>query len=178
VDAWKLLISELAVFVMVFRIRGIFPEILVYFLTGACVVGLLAGKIRAGRSAGDSPAGWRHLSLPKKVGLLDDPLSGWSVFEQPHSPEKMSDASLGMPAHPPPAVEEPVVDKPPRFEIVGVLNASDDQMYCFFDTNTRRWFWLAGGGENPELEVSLSIVDGQPKLMQAGSEVHYEVGSD
>lgn len=163
---------------MVFRIRRILPEILVYFLTVACVVGWLAGRVRGGRPAADLPAGWRHLSLPKKVGLLDDPLAGWSVFEEPNSAGKMADVSPEVPALLPPAVEEPVVRQPPRFEIVGVLNASDDQLYCFFDTNTRRWFWLAGGGENPELEVSLSIVDGQPKLMQAGSEVHYEVRSD
>jgi hypothetical protein len=163
---------------MDFRIRRTFPEVVVYCLTAACVVWSLGERISTGHPSEDSPAGWMHLSLPMKLGILDDPLAGWSVFGQPPVTNKMAEKFPEKPALNEPAGEETRLRKPPRFEMVGVLNAAEDLLYCFFDTNTRRWFWLAGGGENPDFEVSLSIVDGQPRLMQAGSELDFKMRAE
>lgn len=163
---------------MDFRIRRTFPEVVVYCLTAACVVWPLGERISTGHPSEDLPAGWMHLSLPMKLGILDDPLAGWSVLGQPPVTNKMAEKFPEKPALNETAGEETPVCKPPRFEMVGVLNATDGLLYCFFDTITRRWFWLAGGGEDPDHEVSLAIVDGQPKLMRSGTELDYVVRTD
>jgi hypothetical protein len=163
---------------MVFRIRRILLEGFVYLLTVSCAAGLLAGMILAAPAPDSSPAGWAHLSLPASMVIREDPMAGWCVFRRAIVKVEMPDESPGMSVPAGHDFEIPLEKEAPRFEIVGVLNAPDDKMYCFFDTNTRRWFWLAGGGEIPELEVSLSIVDGQPKLMRAGSELDFTMRAD
>lgn len=160
---------------MDFRIRRIFPEGLVYFLTAACAAGSFLGLLIEGRSAEALPAGWMHLSLPAKIVVREDPLVDWGEFETAEAAGEVPDESPEIPVAGAPEPEASASEEPIRFEMVGVLNAPDDLMYCFFDTNTRRWFWLTGGGEDTELEVSLSIVDGQPKLMRAGSELKFKM---
>lgn len=91
------------------------------------------------------------LALPSGLGHSRDPLADWELLEAKHMDTGPVICVQELAEFDP----EPVRDSPINVELHGQAGQGDSVVYCFFDTETKRWFRLSPGGVDTARKLAL-----------------------
>jgi hypothetical protein len=118
-------------------------------------------------------AGWSWLALPIELALAENPLQGWPIYsleEQPVAPLLGAAAPLEIAYASPAAASLPI-------EVHGHVGQGSTAVYCFFDTNTNKWFRMSPGDVDAVRRLALRTDpdEGIPHLVELSSGKRYRI---
>jgi hypothetical protein len=136
---------------------------IIFILSAGLPFVLLALIIFGPASRQKTEPGMHRLYLPSGIDVMKDSLAGWKNLcvvppEESHLP---LDDDTG-------PVAAPVLDDNSfRVEVYGFINEGSHRLYCFLDTEAKRWFSLPEGEVDKKAQVALlqGADDRQPELV-------------